>query len=61
MVYQALRQAGLITYVTPETVHSAQRRDPLIAASLLTPADDPDGRTLPTPLGTAATRFQLQP
>jgi hypothetical protein len=37
MVYQALRQAGLITYVTPETVHSAQRRDPLIAASLLTP------------------------
>jgi hypothetical protein len=35
-VYQALRQAGLITYVTPETVHSAQRRDPLIAASLLT-------------------------
>ena len=37
MVYQALRQAGLLTYVTPETVHSAQRRDPLIAASLLTP------------------------
>jgi hypothetical protein len=37
MVYQALQQAGLTTYVTPETVHSAQRRDPLIAASLLTP------------------------
>ena len=37
MVYQALRQAGLSTYVTPETVHSAQRRDLLIAASLLTP------------------------
>ena len=37
MVYQALRQAGLLTYVTPETVHSAQRRAPLIAASLLTP------------------------
>ena len=34
MVYQALRQAGLITYMTPETVHSAQRRDPLIAASI---------------------------
>jgi len=37
MVYQALRQAGLLTYVTPETVNSARRRDPLIAASLLTP------------------------
>ncbi len=37
MVYQALRQAGLLTYVTPETAHLAQRRDPLIAASLLTP------------------------
>ena len=37
MVYQALQQAGFIIYVTPETVHSAQRRDPLIAASLLTP------------------------
>lgn len=35
--YQALRQAGLTVYVTPETVHSAQRRDPLIAASLFTP------------------------
>jgi hypothetical protein len=37
MVYQALRQAELITYVTPETVNSAQRRDPLLAASLFTP------------------------
>ena len=37
MVYQALRQVGLTTYVTPETVHSAQRRDLLIAASLFTP------------------------
>jgi len=37
MVYQALWLAGLSIYVTPETVHSAQRRDPLIAASLLTP------------------------
>src|SRR5712691_5857474 len=37
MVYQALQQAGFTTYVTPETVNLAQRRDPLIAASLLTP------------------------
>jgi hypothetical protein len=37
MVYQALRQTEILTYVTPETVNSAQRRDPLIAASLLTP------------------------
>jgi len=36
IVYQALQQAGLTIYVTPETVHSAQRRDPLIAASLFT-------------------------
>jgi hypothetical protein len=36
MVYQALQQAGFTTYVTPETVNLAQRRDPLIAASLLT-------------------------
>ena len=37
MAYQALRQTGLTVYVTPETVNSAQRRDPLIAASLFTP------------------------
>lgn len=37
MGYQALRQAGRSVYVTPETVNSAQRRDPLIAASLFTP------------------------
>src|SRR5712691_3848469 len=37
MGYQALWQAGLTTYVTPETVNSAQRRDSLIAASLFTP------------------------
>jgi hypothetical protein len=36
-VYQALQQAGFTTYVTPETANSAQRRDFLIAASLLTP------------------------
>lgn len=36
MGYQALWQAGLTAYVTPETINSAQRRDPLIAASLLT-------------------------
>src|SRR5215472_4462453 len=35
--YQALQQAGLTVYVTPETVNSAQRRDPLIAASLVAP------------------------
>ena len=33
----ALQQEGFTTYVTPETANSAQRRDPLIAASLLTP------------------------
>lgn len=37
IAYQALQQAGLIAYVTAETVNSAQRRDPLIAASLFTP------------------------
>jgi hypothetical protein len=37
MLYQALQQVAPTTYVTPETVNSAQRRDPLIAASLLTP------------------------
>ena len=37
IVYQALQQAGFTTYVTPETANSAQRRDPLIAASLLMP------------------------
>src|SRR5262249_52456127 len=37
IVYQALQQARLTTYVTPETVNSAQRRDPLIATSLFTP------------------------
>ena len=37
IVYQALQQEGFTTYVTPETVNLAQRRDPLIAASLLTP------------------------
>ena len=36
-MYQALQQAGLTTYVTPKTVNSAQRRYPLIAASLFTP------------------------
>jgi hypothetical protein len=37
IAYQALLQEGCTTYVTPETVNSAQRRDPLIAASLFTP------------------------
>jgi hypothetical protein len=37
IVYQALQQVGFTTYVTPETANSAQRRDPLIAASLLMP------------------------
>jgi hypothetical protein len=37
MAYQALLQAGLTAYVTSETVHSAQRRDPLIAASIFLP------------------------
>ena len=37
IVYQALQQAGFTTYVTPETVNSAQRRDSLIAVSLLIP------------------------
>jgi hypothetical protein len=36
MVYQALLHAGIMASVTPETVNSAQRRDPLITASLLT-------------------------
>jgi hypothetical protein len=37
IVYQALLHAELTTHVTPETVHAAQRRDPLIAASLFAP------------------------
>jgi hypothetical protein len=37
IVYQALLQAEFTAYVTPETVNSAQRRDPLIAASLVAP------------------------
>src|SRR5215510_4937434 len=37
MAYQALLQAGRTAYVTPETVHSAQRRDPHIAASICMP------------------------
>jgi hypothetical protein len=37
IVYQALLQAEFTAYVTPETVNSAQRRDPLIAASLFAP------------------------
>ena len=37
IAYQALLQAGCTTYVTPETVHSAQRRDPHIAASIFMP------------------------
>jgi hypothetical protein len=37
MAYQALLQVGLIAYVTPETVHSAQRRDPHITASICMP------------------------
>ena len=37
MAYQALLQAGRTAYVTLETVHSAQRRDPHIAASICMP------------------------
>jgi hypothetical protein len=37
VVYQALLHTGLTTYVTPETVNSAQRRDPLITDSIVTP------------------------
>lgn len=37
LLYQALLYLGTALYVTPEAAHSAQRRDPLIAASVLVP------------------------